>query len=158
MVGGRIAVPAVLASAGQRLLLFLRMLGIGLLAAVVAGSFAGVAARAIMRIAALTDAEPGVGGFSLRNTLVLILDAVILYHSLPAALLFVAIRRYLPGTAWRQGLAFGAFLLLPATPALFLTTDDRLIQLLFGALCLSYGVVLAHVVGWLDAHLARPRR
>lgn len=133
----------------------LRLAGIVLLAAAAAGLVAGVGLRLGMRIEAA--ATPGAPRFTLGGTARLI-GEVTRDYALPAALPFAALRRWLPWTAARQGLAYGVLLLAPATPVLILRATVPGARLLFGACCLLYGLSLALAMAGLDRVLPRPRR
>src|SRR5215213_4038768 len=100
---------------------FAFLVGLGLLAGLVAGAVAGgVGARVAMRVVALvaghnrdgqlTDADAVVGQITLEGTLFLLGAGA--YLGLPGGLLYVAVRRWLPGAGIRKGLAFGGLLLL----------------------------------------------
>jgi hypothetical protein len=124
-------------------------------AAAIAGLGAGIASRFIMRVATLIDSTPGVQGFTFRGTVMLIRDVIILY-SLPAALLFGVARRLLPGSQLVKGASFGGFLFIVFFLAQ-LRPEQALIQVLFGFMCILYGIALSLLVAAIDSRIPRPQ-
>jgi hypothetical protein len=161
----------------DRRLLFavLRALGMTLIPALVVGIISGIGFRIILRIASWLDND-SFTAFTLSVTLMLIWMSVVL--SAPFSLLFVAVRRVLPGSKWRKGLVYGLVLLLyPGIPYMFMPPDQPglgnsllfgvgqsdffeswsatglfLTRLLFAFLFLGHGILLAGVAEWLNAH------
>lgn len=111
----------------------------------VAGSAAGVLARLIMRIASLTDAAPGVQGFTLSGTLRLIFYGVVPYYAFPATVLYALVCRWLPGSLPARALLFGIALTLPATLGLQLYLEAPLVAALFILLTIGYGAAVAYL-------------
>jgi hypothetical protein len=66
--------------------------------------------------------------------------------TVPPALPFIALRRFLPASELRRGLLFGVLLVLPANPLILSNAQALGIRLLFAGLCPLYGVTLALVV------------
>ncbi len=126
----------------------LNTVSLGILAGMLGGVVAGVGARVAMRIVAL--ATSGVGSFSLGGTLAILIVGVIL--GMPFGMLFVGVRRWLPGAPLWKGLIFGAALALifVAPPFLLIEPEGELALVspliglgLFAPLPLAYGVVVA---------------
>ncbi|MEA2514164.1 MAG: hypothetical protein QOJ59_3651 [Thermomicrobiales bacterium] len=97
------------------------LIGLGLLAGLVAGFVAGgMGSRVAMRVVALvagrehygevTDADAIVGRITADGTGFLLFFGTFL--GVPGGLLYVAVRRWVPGSGIRKGLAFGGLLLL----------------------------------------------
>ena|SRR6266567_7296288 len=146
-----------------------RMVGVGLLASVIAGDIAGISARMVMRIVAVTAHIPLQFTVATLNIvffgLILGLIAGFVY-----TLGFVAlssspkVRKYVPGPMWR-GLAFGVLLLaiigLPLLLGPSSPTDDinlgipMLNRSMFAALFLIYGITLGAAEKILDRYLPR---
>jgi hypothetical protein len=131
-----------------------------LMGGLVAGLAAGIAARVVMRVDSLTDAAPGVQGFTWGGSARMIYDGVLPFFALPAAAAFVSIRRFLPPQSVRAGLLFGITLIPVSFPLLSLASESALIQMLFAGICVGFGVILAVTVGWVDRRLrsALPHR
>ena len=81
----------------------LRTARIGLLSGLIAGLTAGVGSRIAMRLVALDSG--GDPAFSIGGTLFIVLMGAFL--GAPLGLLFVAVRRWLPGPILVQGIGFG---------------------------------------------------
>jgi hypothetical protein len=147
-----------------------RMLGIGILASLFASLIAGISARIIMRIVALTAHMPP--GFSIEGTFNIIF-LVLLLGLVPGFVYAVCIfslssspkaSKYLPGPIWR-GLAFGVLLLvivgLPSVLIPLLPTEDLnlgiplLNKSMFAALPLIYGLTLGVAEKVFDHYLPR---
>ena len=126
----------------------LNKVSLGVLVGALGGLAAGLGARIAMRIVALI--ATGSGSFSLEGTLgILVFGAVL---GVPFGLLFVGLRRWLPGPPWLKGLIFGAAgaLIFVAPPFLLAEPEGELaiaaplIGLsLFAPLPLAHGVVAA---------------
>jgi hypothetical protein len=142
----------------------LNKIRLGLLAGMLGGVVAGVGARIAMRVVALVTS--GVGSFSLGGTLAILLFGVIL--GMPFGMLFVGVRRWLPGAPLWKGLIFGAALALifVAPPFLLIEPEGELALVsplvglgLFAPLPLVYGVVVAVAAEWLGKkYAAAPRQ
>ena len=81
-----------------------------------------------------------------------------------AALLLIAIRKYLPGNTLMKGLTFGVLLLVLVVLFFFLLPPPAellaaplLGSVLFTLLCLLTGIALVMVVAWLEHRLPAPR-
>jgi len=141
-------------------------MGIGLLASLIAG----IGARIIMRIVALTAHMPP--GFTIAGTLHIVL-IVLLLGLVPGfvyalGIFFLSsspkVRKHLPGPMWR-GLAFGVLLLvilgLPSVLIPLLPKEDLnlgiplLNKSLFAALPLIYGMTLGGAEKVFDRYLPR---
>ena len=134
-----------------------RIMGIGLLASLIASLIVGIGARIIMRIVALTaHMAPG---FSIGGTLNIVFIVLIL-GTIPGfvyalCLFFLSsstkVGKYLPGAIWR-GLAFGVLLLvivgLPSVLIPLLPREDLSLGIpllnrsMFAALPVIYGLTL----------------
>jgi hypothetical protein len=132
-----------------------------MLAGMIGGIAWGVGARAAMRAIVLTTHQ--LPQFTLGGTLIILLVGVL--FGVPAALVFVPVRRFMPGPAWRRGLVFGALVLAvvgtmlyrsgfqeeaPSASALSLAIG------LFGALFVLFGLVVAWVHEPLNRRLLAP--
>ena len=136
----------------------LRLAGIGITAGLVAAFLAAVGARLAMWLVALID-ESAVSaadvdtGFTSETGFVLFIVTV---PALKGWLLYVLIRRWLPGTTLLQGFSFGGLLLLLLGMPRMLFEGDfdigptLVTWPLFGALFVAYGVVAAAVVWGLE--------
>ena len=137
---------------------------IGVLSGIAGGIVAGTGARITMRIVALI--AEGRGSFSLGGTLAILIFGAVL--GIPFGLLFVGVRRWLPGPAWLKGLIFGAAgaLIFVAPPFLLVEPEGELAIVspliglsLFAPLPVAYGLVAAPLAHWLDhKHRAAPER
>ncbi len=143
-----------------RILRWLAVVGMG---SVAGGLVLGLWGRAAMRVVAMVD--PTVSpSFTLSGTIGILIVAVIL--SLPAAMLFLGLRRFLGQGGARQAAAFGlALLVFPGL--LFLVRFGELHELgllwlnvgMFGAMFVAWGASVAAGVTWADRRLlGRPRR
>jgi len=125
----------------------LRLASLGILSGLLVGILMGLAARIAMRIVALV-VDQGLE-FTVAGTLGIIL--VVSFSSVLLGLIFVAVRKYLPGAMWR-GLAFSVLLLvivgLPSVLIPLLPTEDLSLGMpllnksMFAALPLIYGLTL----------------
>lgn len=127
-----------------------RLLAVGLLAGLAGGLVLGVGGRVAMRLIALgAGLEPG---FSWGGTGEVVATGLLI--GVPAAIAFVALRRFIPGPGIWRGAAFGALLFLALVavplPAAELASESvgRLLLTvgLFGPLFLLYGVVIELVL------------
>ena len=154
---------------------FTFLVGIGLLAGLVAGFIAGgVGSRAAMRAVSLlagrehygeiTDAEAVVGQITGEGTGFLLFFGTFL--GLLGGLLYVAVRRWVPGTRSRKGLAFGGLLLL-LFGSLIIEGDNsdfrRFVPspvsvAMFAAIPVLYGLIASAIVERLDRGGGSPPR
>jgi hypothetical protein len=135
----------------------LRWLGVVGIAAAVGGLVLGLWGRAAMRVVAVVD--PTISpSFTLGGTVGLVVFAIIL--SLPAAMLFLGLRRWLGRGASRQGAPYGLALL--AFPGLlFLVGFKELHEAgllwlnvaMFGAMFVAWGASIAAAAAWADRRL-----
>lgn len=152
----------------------LRLFGATVLAALVAGAVAGFGARVAMWVIRLrndshngevTHANSAVGQWTVDGTLNLIVSGA-LFFGLPGAVLYLLVRRLLPGPALLRGLLFGVVLLALVFTAFVQDNEyeyDRYVSPawsvpLFMALFPLYGAVLAPLAERLgNGSLAPPR-
>jgi hypothetical protein len=151
------------------------LIGIGLLAGLVAGFVAGgVGSRVAMRVVALvaghehygeiTDADAIVGAITAGGTVFLIMFATFL--GILGGLLYVTVRRWVPGSGIRKGLAFGGLLLLLFGSVIIDggNSDFRrfvpsyLSVGLFASLFFLYGLIASAIVERLDRGGGSPPR
>ncbi len=125
---------------------FWRPLRVGLVAGLAGGMVLGVGGRLAMRLVAVgADLDPG---FSWGGTGEVL--ATGLFIGVPAALVFVALRRFIPGPGVWRGAAFGVLLFLalvvvppPAARSAASSVGRPLLTVsLFGPLFLLYGMVV----------------
>jgi hypothetical protein len=135
----------------------LRMSGILALAGLVAGMALGSGMRLAMRIVALTDGTPGTA-FTLGGTLMILIFVTLLL--MPAAPLFLAVRRFIKGSPRRRGAIFGLWLVVPllALPAREAIEIGfvPLNVVMFGSLFVLYGVILSLTMSMLERRIRRP--
>ena len=139
-----------------------RLANIGLFSGFLAGLIVAVGGRVAMRVVAiadpsgmeLDDVSTGVTGETLWIFIVVPISAV------KGGLLFMLIRRWLPGSRLMTGLAFGLLVLVLLGIPLMLIDEafsygpPALTFTLFGALFVAYGVCVVFIVGWLEGALA----
>ena len=136
----------------------LRMLGVGVLSGMGVGLAAAIGARIGMRLIAVAL---GRAPMFTTATFELLRDG--LYDGILMGLLFVAIRRYLPGVGLVKGVAFGVLLLALALqpfvlPFLGELQDAPVLgSTLFAALFLATGIAEAAAVAGLERRLPAPR-
>ncbi len=134
-----------------------RMFGVGALASVTAGFIAGIGARIIMRIVAVTSHMPP--QFSIGGTLVILLNGIFMGFGVGFLITFITVvvssyakaSKYLPGPLWR-GLICGLLLLLIFGFPLFFSSSfpnpditfgiPLLNKSMFGALIIIFGLIL----------------
>jgi hypothetical protein len=142
-----------------RILRWLTVVGVG---SVAGGLVLGLWGRAAMRVVAVVDPTTS-PSFTVGGTVAILIVAVIL--SLPAAMLFLGLRRFLGQGEARQSAAFGLALL--AFPGLlFLLRFGELHELgllwlnvgMFGAMFVAWGGSVAAGVTWADRRLPGRRR
>ncbi len=134
-----------------------RTMGVAVLASLTAGLVAGIGARIIMRIVALTAHK--IPDFSIAGTFNIVMQAVVaglfvgFIITMLTAILSTSPKasRYLPGPVWR-GLISGLLLLLVAFPIFVLSNADDfalgiplLDKILFGSLVILYSLTLARL-------------
>jgi hypothetical protein len=149
----------------QHLLALLRVVVVGALAGLVTGLLVGgVGSRLAMRLVVLaTDRLPRL---TIESLFVLILGT---FAGITLGLLFVGIRRWLPGAWWFQGLAFGLGLLVVLGIPFFVEgishSDSELREGplplgigLFSLLFIAFGLVVAASSALLERLLPIPRR
>ena len=145
-----------------------RMIGVGALASLTAGLVAGIGARIIMRIVALTSHMPP--QFSVGGTLNIIIPGMFigLFVGFTITILTFVLsvspktKKYVPGPIWR-GLIVGIVLLLIFGLPLFLSSSFPNIDInfgipllnknMFGALIIMYGITLGVAEKILDRYL-----
>lgn len=131
----------------------------GLIGGVVAGAAAGLGSRVAMYFVRLmnpsyngvpTHANAQVGQVTLEGTLSLVMDGV--FYGVPGALVYLAVRRWIPGEGLRKGAVFGVFLLVVAGPVVldgnyeyFRYVPTGISVGLFAALYPLYGLVVSPV-------------
>src|SRR5215472_1090986 len=129
----------------------LRMLGIGVLSGVGVGFGAAISARLLMRLIAVA-----LGRAPMFTAATFVLLRTGLYDGILMGLLFVAIRRYLPGAYLVKGVVFGVLLLALALLPFVLPFLGELQDApvlgggLFAALFLATGIAEAAVVAQLE--------
>jgi hypothetical protein len=137
----------------------LRLLGVGVLSGVGVGLGAAIAARLVMRLIAVALGQP-----PMLTTATFVLLRTGLYHGILMGLLFVVIRRYLPGSGLVKGVTFGVLLLALASLPFVLPFLGELPGApvlgtgLFAALFLATGIAEAALVATLERRLPAPRR
>src|SRR5947209_9619686 len=141
----------------------LRLASLGILSGLLAGILMGIAARLAMRIVALV-VDKGLE-FTVAGTLGIIL--MVSFASVLLSLIFVAVRKYLPGAGLLKGLAFSGlvffFIGIPFLLGLLGPPDEVSVgppllgRSLFGALFLIYGLVTEMIFERLLALTARWR-
>lgn len=147
-----------------------RMMGVAALASLTAGFIAGIGARIIMRIVALTSHMPTT--FSIAGTIVILLNGIVVGFAVGFIITCLTIvlfnspkaRKYVPGPIWR-GLIWGVLLLLIFGPPLFLTSSfpnpditfgiPLLNKTMFAALFVIYGITLGVAEKVFDRYLPR---
>jgi len=151
------------------------LVGLGLLAGLAAGFVAGgVGSRAAMRAIALlagrehsgeiTDADAVVGQITGGGTAFLLFFGTSL--GAPGGLLYVAVRRWVPGSGLRKGLAFGGLLLLlfgslvieGDNPDFRQFVPSYVSVALFASLFFLYGLIASVIVERLDRGGGSPPR
>ena len=147
-----------------------RTIGVGALSCLTAGIVAGIGARIIMRIVAVTSHMPP--NFSIAGTLNILFAGIAIGFivgfiiTMITAALSVSPKagKYLPGPIWR-GLIWGFLLLLIFGPLLLISSTfpnpditfgiPLLNKSMFGALILIYGITLGVAEKVFDRYLPR---
>jgi hypothetical protein len=148
------------------------LIGAGVLAGGIGGFLAaGVGSRLAMRIVALiagrdqygrlTDAGEVVGEITAGGTLFLLFFGTML--GFLGGLVYMAVRRWLPGRGWRRGLLYGG-LLLTVFGSIVIDSDNidfhlfvssYISVILFAALFPLFGLIVAPIVDRLDDRAPR---
>jgi hypothetical protein len=127
---------------------------VGLISGAIAGLVAGVGARAAMRLVALAG---GVApAFTIEGTLTILVSALL--YGVGGGILYVVVRRRLPGSGVRRGLAFGLVVLLLFGPVYFLAdqVDELHVAPVAGVLAFSaLFVVGGGIIGAAEEQLER---
>lgn len=141
----------------------LRLVSLGILSGLLVGILMGIAARIAMRLVALVIGQSL--EFTVAGTLGIIV--VVSVASVLLSLIFVAVRRYLPGAGLLKGLTFSGlvflfigipFLLDLLGPADEISDGPPLLsRSLFGALFLLYGLMVETIFEQLLSLTARWR-
>jgi len=125
---------------------------VGLIAGLAGGLVLGLGGRIIMRILAIV-AQTG-AGFSVGGTIEVLLTGV--FIGVPAALVFVFVRKHIPLPGLQRGVLFGVvlfLLLVLVPPPAARSASSGLTEVapytlgLFGVLFVVYGIVVEMVVG-----------
>lgn len=164
--------PGWVAQAGRGVRAGLRLLGAALVGGIVAGGVAGLGARLVMfaiRLlnptfnGATTHAGSEIGRWTLEGTLALVTEGA--FMGISGGLLYLLVRRWVPGTGWRKGLAFGALLLVLGGP-LVIDGDFEFFRYvspwisvgLFALLFPLYGLVISPLTERLARRVPGPPR
>jgi hypothetical protein len=144
--------------------MFLRKASIGLRAGAVAGVVLGIGARLAMRVVALSSNR--LPEISLEGTSGILMIGTMI--GLISGLIFMALRRYIPGNGWLKGLTFG--LVVFGVLALLLRTALQeeidpavaagrlpIIVGAFGMAFVVYGLVMEALVTRLSSRIGKPR-
>jgi len=153
----------------------LRLFGSALVAALLAGAVAGAGSRVAMWVLRWTNASHNgevthdnavIGRFTMEGVVSLVVNGMFL--GVPAALLYLLVRRWLPGRGWRKGIAFGMFLLVVGVQGITVEDENRyeyvrfaspLVSVpLFALLLPLYGVIAATLTERLGAGAQGPPR
>lgn len=135
----------------------LRLAAAGVVAGLVAGAVAGLGARVVMYVIRLmnpayngviTHAGYPVGQITLSGTTALMFEAM--FMGLPGGVMYLIVRRWIPGRGVRKGLAYGLLLMVITAPVLldgryefFRYVPEYISVLLFALLYPLYGAVVA---------------
>ncbi len=133
---------------------YIRAAGIGASAGLVAGLLWGIGLRLAMRIMALLGGQSP--EFSFEGTLLILLVGT--FIGIPTGLLFVAIRKYLPGSGRWKGLLFGLLVVLVLGYPFYVgPLQDEAVPgyeilafIMFEGLLVSFGMAVAAVAGRLE--------
>ncbi len=154
--------------AWPRMLHLGRLWAIGAVSGLIAGALVGgLGGRIAMRISAmaggeaiqgqLTANENIVGQITLDGTLFLIIFAG-MFQGLIGGILYMAVRRWLPGPQRWRGLAYGILLLLVLGSVIIESDNQDFVRFgppllnifLFASLFPLFGLAIAPLVNWLD--------
>ncbi len=133
---------------------YIRTAGIGACAGLGAGLLWGLGARVAMRFMAMIAERPT--EFSVEGSLLILLIGA--FIGIPAGLLFVAIRRYLPGTGRWKALSFGLVALLILGYPFYVGPlrgeavlgHETLAFVMFEGLLVLFGMEVAIAAAWLE--------
>ena len=155
----------------QKTIITERTMGVAALASLTAGIIAGIGARIIMRIVALTSHMPTT--FSILGTLVILLNGLVIGLIVGFVLTCLTIvvfnspkaSKFVPGRPIQRGLIYGILLLIIVGPPLFLSSSfpnpdinfgiPLLNKSMFGALMVIYGITLGVAEKTFDHFLPR---
>jgi hypothetical protein len=135
------------------------MMGVGVLSGLAVGLGAAIAARLVMRLIAVA-----LGRAPMFTAATFVLLRTGLYDGILMGLLFVIIRKYLPGAELIKGVTFGGLLLALALLPFVLPFLGELQEApvlsggLFAALFLMAGIAETAVVAQLERRLPAPQR
>ena len=149
----------------------LRLIGAGLLSGVIAGAIAGgLGSRLAMFVIRLmnssfngqiTHPNAEVGVITLDGTMALVVEGM--FTGVPGGLLYLMVRRWVPGRGATKGLAFGFILLVLAGGAQMTGNYEyvRYVQpavsvTLFAVLFPLYGLIVSPLTEWLGAGTTSP--
>ena len=135
---------------------YIRTAGIGASFGLAAGLVWGLAGRLAMRIMALVAGRPT--EFSAGGTLLILLVGA--FFGIPLGLLFIGVRRYLPGSDLRKSILFGLVVLLVLGYPFYLGPlrgetvlgHETLAFVMFESLLVMFGVLIAAVASRLDRY------
>lgn len=141
----------------------LRLVAAGLLSGVVGGAVAGLGARLAMYVirlmnpshnGAVTHAGSETGRFTAEGTLALVTEGA--FYGLAGAVVYLAVRRWMPGRGLLKGLSFGCFLVVTTGPVIidgnyeyFRYVSTWVSVGLFALLYPLFGTVVAPLTEWL---------
>ncbi len=147
-----------------------RTMGVAALASLTAGLIAGIGARIIMRVVAITSHMPV--GFSVAGTLVILVNGIVIGFAVGFVLTIFTVvlsaypkaQKYIPGPIWR-GLIWGVLLVLIFGLPLFLSSSfpnpditfgmPLLNKSMFATLFFIYGIILGIAEKTYDRYLPR---
>ena len=139
----------------------IRQVGVGILSGGIAGLVVGIGARINMRIVTLSIHQAPVLTLA---TLSIVFMGLLL--GICPGILYVMVRKYLPGPGLLKGIAFGILLFLMIGLPVFLQSSSPdselslgppyLAKSLFGALFLIYGIILALAEARLRRYMPAP--
>lgn len=138
---------------------YIRAAGIGVCAGLVAGLLWGVAARLAMRIMALLGGRSP--ELTLEGTVIILIVGT--FIGIPMGLLFVAIRKYLPGSGAWKGVVFGLLVLFILGYPFYLGPlrgeavrgHETLAFVMFEGLLVAFGVAIAVMTRRLEVFITR---
>lgn len=150
----------------------LRLGACGMVGGLVAGAVAGLGSRLAMYVIRVmnpshngetTHANAEVGQFTLDGALSLVIEGM--FYGVPGAVVYLAVRRWMPGTGLVKGLSFGVYLLLVGAPIVldgnyeyFRYVSTWVSVSLFALLYPLYGLVIAPLTEWLGQGAKGPPR
>lgn len=138
-----------------------RSVGVGVLSGIGGGLVAGLGARIAMRVVA--DAIGKFPEFTVEGTLFIVMLGIVI--GIAFGLVFVVVKRFVPGAGLVRGLIFGGLLLvvfglptlLPPARGELALAPGLLGKYLFGSLFVVCGTVIALVERWIDRVMPAPR-